>query len=75
MTDKADRKTPILLLPFVWLWRLLGFVLVLTGRIVCALMGLALMITGVGLTMSVVGIPVGIPLSILGFLLLIRALF
>jgi len=75
MSDQDRRHTPLLLLPFVWLWRLLGFVMVLSGRIICALLGLMLMIAGVAFTMSVVGVPLGVPLSILGFLLLIRALF
>lgn len=75
MDEDGARKTPLLLLPLVWLWRLLGFVIVLTGRIVCALLGLALMVAGVALAMSVIGAPAGIPLSVLGFLLLVRALF
>lgn len=75
MSESAARKTPLLLLPFAWLWRLLTGVIVLTGRIVCALLGFALMIAGVALAMSVVGAPAGIPLSALGFLLLVRALF
>lgn len=75
MTETESRKTPLLLLPFVGLWRLLGFVIKLTGRIICALLGLVVMVAGVTLSVSVVGIPAGIPLSILGFLLLVRALF
>ncbi len=37
--------------------------------------GVALMVGGVAITLSVVGAPIGIPLASLGFLLLIRALF
>lgn len=75
MNDHAARETPLLLMPFALLWRLLGFIIALSGRIVCALLGLVLMVAGVVLTMSVVAAPVGIPVSIFGFLLLIRALF
>lgn len=75
MTEAAPRKTPLLLMPFVGLWRLLGFIIALTGRMICALLGLVVMIAGVTLTVSIVGIPAGIPLSVLGFLLLVRALF
>ncbi len=74
MQDEA-RRTPLLLLPFAWLWRLLGFFIVLAGRIACALTGFVLMVAGVALALSVVGAPAGIPLSALGFLLLVRALF
>lgn len=75
MHEQTRERTPILLLPFVLLWRLLGFVINVTSRIVCALLGLAIMIGGVALTMSIIGAPAGVPLSILGFLLLVRALF
>ncbi|MGB5579994.1 MAG: hypothetical protein WBM68_05485 [Woeseia sp.] len=75
MNERAANPTPLLLMPFVLLWRILGFVITLSGRIVCALLGLILMIAGVVLTMSVVAAPIGIPVSIFGFLLLIRALF
>jgi len=47
----------------------------LIGRVISALVGIALMVGGVAITLSVVGAPIGIPLASLGFLLLIRALF
>lgn len=75
MDAEATRRIPLLLLPFAWLWRLLGFVLGLVGRIVCALFGFALMVAGVALAITVIGAPAGIPLSVLGLLLLVRALF
>lgn len=75
MNEHDHARTPILLLPFVLVWRLLGFVIVVSSRIVCAVFGLAVMFGGVALTMSVIGAPAGVPLSILGFLLLVRALF
>ena len=76
MTDiRAHRPVPLVLWPLYALWRLLTFILEVTGRIVCAVMGLALMAVGVMLSISVVGAPVGIPLAVLGFLLLVRAFF
>ena len=75
MNDVAEKSTPILLLPFVLIWRLLGFVINVCTRIVAALLGLTLMITGVALTLSVIGAVVGLPLSVFGLLLLVRALF
>jgi hypothetical protein len=45
------------------------------GRLLCAVLGLAVMVAGVLVTMSIVGAPIGIPLASVGFLLLIRALF
>jgi hypothetical protein len=57
------------------LWRLLTFILSVTGRVICAILGIALMMSGVAISLSIIGAPVGIPLAALGFLLVVRALF
>jgi hypothetical protein len=75
MNDSTQSNVPILLWPFYAIWRLLTFILNLIGRLICALLGIALMVGGVAIALSVVGAPLGIPLASLGFLLLIRALF
>ena len=75
MTDTEDRRIPWLLWPLYALWRLLAFVLDATGRLVLATLGIALMVVGLAVSLTVVGTPVGIPLAILGFLLLLRAFF
>ena len=72
---RSENRVPLLLWPFYAIWRLLTFVLNVVGRLICAGLGLAMMIGGVAVTLSVVGAPVGIPLAALGFLLLVRALF
>jgi hypothetical protein len=73
--SNADRQVPWLLWPFYAIWRLLTLILEITGRIICAILGLALMTAGVAVTLSIVAAPIGIPLVVFGFLLLIRALF
>ena len=75
MSGTADRNTPWILWPFVAVWRLLTFVLELTSRIICALVGLVIAIVGSIITMSVIGAPVGIPIAIFGFLMIVRAFF
>jgi hypothetical protein len=75
MNDSTDSRVPILLWPFYAIWRLLSFILNIIGRVLCAVLGIALMIAGVAIALSVVGAPVGIPLTALGFLLLVRAIF
>ncbi len=75
MNDSTRNSVPILLWPLYAIWRLLTFVLNLIGRLICALLGIAMMVSGVAIALSVVGAPAGIPLAALGFLLLIRALF
>jgi hypothetical protein len=71
----GDKDIPILLWPFYALWRLLTIILEITGRIICAVLGLALMAAGVAVSLSIVAAPIGIPLAVFGFLLLVRALF
>ena len=68
-------KTPWLLWPFAALWNLLTFILKLTGRLLAVLVGLALMIAGIILTVIVLAAPVGVPLFIFGLLLMIRGIF
>jgi hypothetical protein len=73
--SRDDRQIPWLLWPFYAIWRLLTLILEVTGRIICGVLGLALMAAGVAVTLSIVAAPIGIPLAVFGFLLLIRALF
>ena len=75
MTDVEGRRIPWFLWPFYALWRLLTFILNATGRLVLAVLGIALMSVGLLITLTIVGAPLGIPLAILGFLLLLRAFF
>ncbi len=75
MSENEEKQIPWLLWPFYAIWRIVTFVLELTGRIICALIGLALMAAGVAITVTVVAAPVGIPIAAFGFLLLVRALF
>ncbi|MFC1614302.1 hypothetical protein ACFL5K_03305 [Gemmatimonadota bacterium] len=65
----------ILLWPFTALWALLAFIIRLTGRLLAVVVGLVLMIVGAVLTFLILAAPAGIPIFILGFLLLIRGMF
>jgi len=75
MSENEEKQIPWLLWPFYAIWRILTFILELTSRIICALIGLALMAAGVAITVTVVAAPIGIPIAAFGFLLLVRALF
>jgi len=75
MSEHPERRVPWYLWPFHALWRLLSFVLAATGRLLCGVLGIVLMIAGSVLALSVIGAPLGVPLVLLGFLLLVRALF
>lgn len=71
----APRNTPWYLWPFVALWHLVAGIIKVTGRLVAMVIGLVLMITGVALTLTIVGAVVGAPLLIFGFTLTVRGLF
>lgn len=75
MNDTSESGVPWLLWPFYAIWKVLTLILNITGRIICALLGLGLMVAGVAVSLSVVGAPLGIPLAAFGFLLAVRALF
>ena len=61
--------------PLAALWDLLALVLNITGRVLAAILGLVLMIVGIALITAFAVLPVGIPLAILGLLLLMRSIF
>jgi len=71
----AKKTTPWFLWPFIVVWDLLAVVLKVTGRLLGVLLAVGLMVVGIALTMTIAGAPVGIPLAILGFLLMIRSIF
>ena len=75
MNDSADSGIPWILWPFFAIWKILTLILNITGRIICALIGIAMMVAGVAVSMSIVGAVIGIPLASFGFLLSVRALF
>ena len=65
----------LLLWPFELIWRLVTFILGLTGRMVAVTVGLVLILAGALLTMTVVGAIVGIPMILVGLMLVARGLF
>ena len=73
--SNVDRSVPWYLWPFYALWRLVTFILEATGRLVCGVIGIALMVVGTVVTLTIVAAPIGVPLILLGVLLLARALF
>jgi hypothetical protein len=71
----STKKVPWIIWPFYAIWRLVIKVIELTGRLVGAILGLALMVVGVILAITVIGAIIGIPLIIFGFMLVVRSLF
>ena len=75
MTERHTGATPWFLWPFVAIWELLAAIVIFTGRLLGVLLGLGLMVFGMVLIITVVGLPIGIPFAILGLLLMIRSIF
>ena len=75
MSTAEERPIPILLLPFYFLWRMVSFVVEAVGRVACVVLGFTLLATGIVVSLTVIGVPIGIPLAAIGTLLLLRAFF
>ncbi len=69
------RSIPWILWPFVAFWYLIAWVVRLTGRLLAVLLGVLLLTLGVILSFTIIGAILGIPMVILGFLLVMRGLF
>jgi len=74
MTE-TKRSTPWYAWPFVALWKLIAGIVALTGRLVAVILGFVLLLAGILVSLTVIGAIVGIPLGIVGFLLILRGLF
>jgi len=72
---RSRRRTRWFLWPFVALWRLIVAIVALTGRLVAVLLGLALLIVGGILTALIITAPIGLPLALVGLLLVFKGLF
>ncbi len=73
--ETQRKRTPIILLPFVIVWSLFSFLMRLTGRVVAGIGGFIFMIIGIALSATLVAAPIGIPLAVFGFLLMLRSVF
>jgi len=72
---KEKRHIPWFLWPLRAIWKLLTLVLGLTGRLIGVILGLVMVITGIVACLSIIGVAIGIPLIVLGFLLMLRSIF
>ena len=75
MTKKKKNHIPWFLWPSKAIWDPLAWIIRLTSRLIVAVIGFALMIVGLILTIIVIEAPVGIPLMVFGFLLIIRGIY
>ena len=75
MTTQTRKHMPWYLWPFAALWKLLAVIVELTGRFVAMVLGVVFIIVGTIVSLTIVGAIVGVPLVIIGLLLLLRGIF
>ncbi len=75
MTTTHKREIPWYLWPFYALWMLVAGIVEFTGRFVAMVLGLVLILVGLLVSLTIIGAIVGIPLAIIGLLLLLRGIF
>lgn len=71
----TEARVPWYLWPFYAIWRLITWIVRLTGRLIAIILGFALIIIGAVLCITVVLLPLGVPMIVFGFLLTMRGLF
>ena len=71
----SNTHTPWLLWPLRAIFELIEWILAATGRMLAAVIGLAILIVGCILTLTIIAAPVGVPMIIFGFLLIVRGIF
>lgn len=75
MTNQTKKQFPWYLWPFAALWKLLAVIVEMTGRFVAMVLGVVFIIVGIIVSLTIVGAIVGIPLAMVGLLLLLRGMF
>ena len=75
MSKHHHHHIPWYIVPFWAIWKLVVWIIEITGRLVGAVLGLVFMIVGVLMSLTVIGAVIGIPLAIFGLLLMLRSIF
>jgi hypothetical protein len=75
MTARTKHRIPWYLWPIVALWQLVATIIELAGRSVAILLGFALFVAGAVVSLTIVGAIVGIPLMLIGGMLVVRGMF
>lgn len=75
MTAHEKHQIPWYLWPFWIVWKFLATIVELVGRFTALVIGLVFILIGILLTITVIGSIIGIPLAIIGFLLLLKGIF
>jgi hypothetical protein len=74
MSNENRKHVPWFLWPFYAIWKLVIWILQMTGRTVAFFLSLVFVFVGILVSLTVIGAIVGIPLAIVGVMLFIAAL-
>ena len=75
MTTETKKHIPWYLWPFAALWKLIAVIVEMTGRFLAMVLGIVFIVVGIIISLTIIGAIVGIPLAIIGLLLLLRGMF
>lgn len=75
MSTQTKRQISWVWWPFVAIWKLLSIIVEMTGRFVAMVLGIVLILVGILVNLTIVGAIVGLPLALIGLLLLLRGIF
>jgi hypothetical protein len=73
--SRHEERVPWFLWPFWAIWKLVAFIIEMTGRLVGLILGAVFIVVGVIVSLTVVGAIIGVPLALFGLLLMARSLF
>jgi hypothetical protein len=73
--EAQTKKVPWFLWPFWMVWRLVVWIVGLTGRLLAVILGFVFLVAGLLLSFTLVGLIIGVPMIVLGGLMIIRGLF
>lgn len=74
MTHRRSGLVSVLLWPFVAILRLIEGIVVLGGRFLVMVLGMVFIFAGLLISLTIVGAIVGIPLALIGVLMVFRGL-
>ena len=74
-THTHKQRVSLLLWPFYAIWKLVSFIVGMTGRLVAITIGIALVVVGIVLTLTIVGAGIGLPIGVFGMLLISCGIF
>lgn len=75
MNNHTNAHTPWIFWPIRAVFDFIEWTLRFTGRFVAAILGLVIMIVGIVLIITIIAAPLGLPIFMFGFVLMLRGIF